>query len=42
MNKKVIFEMDAFEFIDWINNNSLFMVYLYALERKGILGGEND
>ena len=39
MTKKVVFEMDVFEFIDWINNNPLFMVYLYALERNGILGG---
>lgn len=28
--------------IEWINNNPLTMAYLYALERTGILGGEND
>ena len=42
MTKKVIFEMDVFELIEWINNNPLTMTYLYALERNGILGGEND
>ena len=43
MTKKVIFEMDVFEWIDWINNNPLFMTYLYALERNGIFDGElND
>jgi len=42
MSKKVIFEMDVFEMIKWINNNPLTMAYLYALERAGILGGKND
>ena len=38
MTEKVIFEMDVFELIEWINNHPLFMTYLYALERTGILG----
>lgn len=37
MTKKVIFEMDVFELIQWINNHPLTMTYLYALERNGIL-----
>lgn len=36
MTKKVILEMDVFEMIEWINNHSLTMTYLYALERTGI------
>ena len=40
--KRLIFEMNAFELIEWINNNPLFMAYLYALERNGMLGGNND
>ena len=42
MNKKVILEMNAFELIEWIDSHPLTMTYLYALERSGILGGEND
>lgn len=42
MNKKVILEMDAFDLIEWIDGHPLTMTYLYALERAGILGGEND
>ena len=32
-----IFEMDIFELIEWIDSHSLFMAYLYALERTGRL-----
>ena len=42
MTKKVIFEMDVFEMIEWINNNPLTMAQLYSLGRAGILGVEND
>ena len=42
MTEKVIFQMDIFELIEWINNHPLTMAYLYALERNGILGREND
>lgn len=42
MTRKVIFEMDVFELIEWVNDHPLTMAYLYALERAGILGGEND
>ena len=42
MNKKVIFQMDVFELIEWINTHPLTMAYLYALERNGMLGREND
>ena len=42
MTEKVIFEMDVFELIEWINIHPLTMAYLYALERAGILGKKND
>ena len=42
MTKKAIFKMNTFELIEWINNHPLTMTYLYALERTGILGVEND
>lgn len=29
-----IFEINIFEFIEWVEKNSLFMTYLYALERN--------
>lgn len=38
----IIFKIDVFELIEWINNHPLTMAYLYALERKGILGEKND
>lgn len=34
MTKKVIFKMDIFELIEWINNHPLSMAYLYAFERN--------
>lgn len=40
--KRLIFEMDAFDLIEWIDNHPLTMAYLYAIARNGILGGEND
>ena len=42
MTEKLIFEMDVFEVIEWVNNHPLTMAYLHVLERNGILGGEND
>lgn len=42
MSKKVIFEMDVFELIEWIDSHPLTMAYLYAIARNGIRGGEND
>ena len=42
MTKRLIFEMSAIEFIDWLNENSLYIAYVSAIMNKELNGDVND
>ena len=36
--KRLVFEMSAIEFIEWLNKNSLYLAYVSAIMKKELKG----
>lgn len=38
IEKQLVFEMGAIEFIEWLNKNSLYLAYVTAIMNKELKG----